>query len=250
MFSWLASTPTIIQPGCQARFNISTDSSLWRDPAGNAISFNNCSHLQQHHPTTATFPAVQTPFKINLSSKNIISCKMNHEPFFRPSLSLSVFLPPPPSNNLFKLPNSEQWSNLLPREDLRIQILFEKRRKKRVYIPGCLLTNKGLIWNVPLVACGSLKFAWFEYSVKNIIWLRGVSRCRVYFRARQASVGQHMSLTTLKPKLTPFRTSPNPPRQRGRHTSWWTAGLIPPRRSSPAIRSVFVSAQSPVGFLH
>lgn len=240
MFCWLASTPTIIQLGCQARFNISTDSSLWRDPAGNAIAFNNCSHLQQHHPATAVFPAIQTPFKINLSSKNIISCKMNHRALFLAPLFLFLApVAPPPSNNLFKLPNSEQWSNLLPLRGPVNSDFIRGKRKKEVYIPGCLLTNKGLIWNGPSVAC---EWASFEYSMQNIIWLQGVSR---YFHEHEAPIGQHMSPPTLKPRSTPFGAGAAP-----RHPTSRTARFIPPLRSSRRITSVFISTQSLAHFLH
>lgn len=200
MFCWLASTPTIIQLGCQARFNISTDSSLWRDPAGNAIAFNNCSHLQQHHPATAAFPAIQTPFKINLSRKNIISCKMNHRALF---LFLAP-VAPPPSNNLFKLPNSEQWSNLLPlRGPVNSDFILEKEKKKFIYLTVSWQIRDSFETSPRLRANerGSLKFASFEYSVQNIIWLRGVSR---YFHEHKAPIGQHMSPLTLKQTLTPF----------------------------------------------
>lgn len=136
MFCWLASTPTIIQLGCQARFNISTDSSLWRDPAGNAIAFNNCSHLQQHHPATAVFPAIQTPFKINLSSKNIISCKMNHRALFLAPLFLFLAPVVPLLRIIYSnCPTQNSGAICCPWEDLWIQILFgEKEKKKFIYL--------------------------------------------------------------------------------------------------------------------
>ncbi len=43
---------------------------------------------------------------------------------------------------------------------------YSGKRKKEVYIPGRLLTNKGLIWNVPSVVC-----EWARLVKIRLIWI-------------------------------------------------------------------------------
>lgn len=140
-------------------------------------------------------------------------------------------------------PTQNSGAICCPWEDLWIQILFWKKRKKEVYIPGRLLTNKGLIWNVPSVAC-----EWARLVKIRLIW---IFRAKYYLIAgrvprTRSPVGQHMSPTTLKRRLTPFRAGAVATKKR--HPTWRTGGLIPPLRSSRGIASVLVSAQSPARF--
>ncbi len=169
-------------------------------------------------------------------------------PFSRPSLSLSSASRPPPSNNLFKLHNSEQWSNLLPlRGPVNSDFILEKEKNKFIYLAVSWQIRDAFEMSPRLRANerGSLKFASFEYSVQNIIWLRGVSCLFLRFRS---PVGQHMSPTTLKRRLTPFLAGAAPRMPSRQRNITWRDGQAVELRPSEAL-AVSVRFWSPLNHL-
>ncbi len=130
---------------------------------------------------------------------------------------------------------------------------YSGKRKKEVYIPGRLLTNKGLIWNVPSVAC-----EWARLVKIRLIW---IFRAKYYLIAgRVLCISTHTKPRWAAYVTNDFETEVDPVSHRcgapdtvatkKRHLMWRTAGLIPPLRSSCCISSVLVSTQSPALFPH
>ncbi len=128
---------------------------------------------------------------------------------------------------------------------------YSGKRKKEVYIPGRLLTNKGRIWNVPSVAC-----EWARLVKIRLIWI---------FRAKYYLIsGCVLLISTLtKPRWAAYVTNdieteidpvsrrcgaPDAVATKKHHLTWRTGGWIPPLRSSRCISSVLVSTQSPSCF--
>lgn len=112
--------------------------------------------------SAAPFPAIQAPFKINLSSENIISHKMNP-----PSNFFSL-----PQNNLFKLLRTQNSGAICrPREwTLEFWISFFGGVKKSLCTLLSLhpsILRLVLWWLVTLLSpYTSLKFNWSEYFWK------------------------------------------------------------------------------------